>query len=415
MNICYLCRTFHRSRGGMETTYYLYAKGLAARGHTVHIIVLNGQEKFYLDDLGKNIHIHKIDLCEEPFKGYWLLDHVFPLTNLRYALAVYTKLKEIRKTFPIDLVASPDGYAESFIIALMNTLPLHIRLHGHQGVLNRYHGKRKWHFRDRILWLAEKFILDQADGICAVSSEFAQLVKKIWRCPDLDIQVIHSVVDQSVFKPDPQIKVRKDILFVGRLEENKGLNVLIEAMPSILKEFPGIKFIFVGSDGTRVPGKSWSEYISSLFPKENTCFLGQLPTEKVAHYYQTCAVAVFPSLFEAGGNVALEAMACGCPTVATRLGGFVEFITEGEDGLLINPNDQRALSEAMHQVLTHKTLAATLSRNSVDKINRLFNIDLAFEKKIEAYKATINSFQVRHETKNVQRLMPKLNFSWKHD
>ncbi len=397
MNICYLCRTFHRSRGGVETTYYLLAKHLAARGHTVHIITLKGQERFYLQDLGKRVFIHKIDFTERPFPGYWHIDHILPLTNFRYAKAVSQKLKEITRTYPIDIVVTPDGFGEAIFVLWEKKFPVHLRLHGHKGLLQRYHTQNLYRgMRDRVLWLSEWYILKNAHGITAVSSEFADLVKKVWRFKDLDVSIVHSGVDQTVFNSDQQINVRKDVFFVGRLEENKGIGILIQAIPVILKAFPTLKFCFAGADGPcGTGGGNWREFILSKIPKENVLFLGQIPTEELIQYYQKSAVTVFPSLYEAGGNAALESMACGCPTVASNLGGFAEFICSREDGILIPPQDVERLVQSVCEILTNPHLAGKLSQNSVAKVTNHFNIEKICDKTIEAYQSTINNFNCR--------------------
>ena len=83
MNICLLCRPFLRNRGGTESYYFRMANALTAKGHIVHIVAQQGEEKSYYDNLNQSVVVHTIDFKDEPFRGSWRIEKFFPLSEVQ--------------------------------------------------------------------------------------------------------------------------------------------------------------------------------------------------------------------------------------------------------------------------------------------------------------------------------------------
>ena len=394
MNICFLCRTYHQMRGGMESYVHGMAQELCHQGHVVHIVTQKGEKNFYLEAPPETLHIHEVDFREEPFRGYWRLDHFFPLTNLRYAYCLLKKVREIQAAYSLDLIETPDGYAEAFWLTLQKKIPVVYRFHGHRGFVQRYYnGTLCRHLREKLLWYLERIIISRASKVVVVSQDFSRIVKKVFNCKEKNIETIYTLVDSDFYRPDTQATRDLSVLYVGRLEENKGIGVLAEIIPSVIRDFPEVKFVFAGADAFDQNLKmTWKEYLLKRLPRGNLLFLGILSPDKLVRYYQKAAVCIIPSLYEPGSTVALEAMACGCPVIASDVGGFKEFIRHDKDGLLVPAGDIDAFAEAITRVLGDPLLKKKISTGAEAKIKRCFSPSIITQKAIESFKQAVENF-----------------------
>jgi len=152
------------------------------------------------------------------------------------------------------------------------------------------------------------------------------------------------------------------LLFSGRLIQRKGVDVLIRAMPRILERRP-VRLVVTGEGDRR---GEWEALARSLGLSDRVEFLGFVSRERLAELYRTCDAYVHPAIFddsndtEGLGVVLIEALANRCPVVASRVGGIVDVIRDGETGLLVPEKDERALSEAILRVLDDPSLARRL-------------------------------------------------------
>jgi glycosyltransferase involved in cell wall biosynthesis len=171
------------------------------------------------------------------------------------------------------------------------------------------------------------------------------------------------------------------LLYTGRLAANKRLDTVIEHMPALLKEFPDLDFVAVGEDHGM--GKSWKELAEKLGVGDHVRFLGHLSRAELVESYRACDAFVLPSDYEAFGIVLLEAMACGKPCVATRVGGVQDVIRDKETGLLVEFGDKEALKEALTSLLGDHTARRELGGAARQSVGRHFDWDAVVDR-IEA-------------------------------
>jgi phosphatidylinositol alpha-mannosyltransferase len=145
-----------------------------------------------------------------------------------------------------------------------------------------------------------------------------------------------------------------NILFVGRLEKRKGLDYLLEAYRQVKREFPESRLIIVGP-GTRSRRK-YEEKVS----KRNIAdvvFVGNVSYEELPRYYKTADIYCSPAIGqESFGIVLLEAMAVGKPVVASSIEGYASVITDGVEGLLVPPKNERELARALVKLMSDNSL-----------------------------------------------------------
>lgn len=224
-------------------------------------------------------------------------------------------------------------------------------------------------------WFLRKLVFLSADFIIAVSEFSAGTVRAFF--PDKKILGIVNGVDTDLFSPvkeNPHYleeKYRIDfskpvISFIGTLQSRKRPDLVIE----IAKEVPEAIFVFVGKD---FAPWHFGETITKL---RNASWIPSMPREDVAVFLASSSLFVFPSLDETCAAVIIEAMASGIPVLASKSGGNVEMIIDGESGFLINPsveNEREIFVEKIRLLLKNESLRATIERNARERATDSFS------------------------------------------
>jgi glycosyltransferase involved in cell wall biosynthesis len=226
-------------------------------------------------------------------------------------------------------------------------------------------GSNNFIIREKILFCSDKIIL-----ISNWMKRFLRTGKAV---------VIHNGVDPSDFqKLDPdrarlEFNLRgKIIIYVGSLEERKGIKYLLKAFPIIKASVPGIKLLIVGKP---LPGQNrYLNMLKRLAKDGNIIFAGGRPD--VYDIISAGDILIAPSLSEPFGRVIVEAMACGKPVVATNVGGIPEIVEEGTTGLLVPPKDEKSLAAASVKILTNKAMADSMGYAARKRAEKCFNIGI---------------------------------------
>ena len=179
-------------------------------------------------------------------------------------------------------------------------------------------------------------------------------------------------------KPDDRM-----ILFVGRIEPLKGVDTLLQAMACLqLKEAQRpVHLAIIGGDPTASPEQMTVEMArlqklcEVLGLDQSVVFLGKRDQDKLPYYYSAAEVLVMPSHYESFGMVALEAMACGTPVIASEVGGLAYLVRDGETGFTIPAEEPDALCEKLTWLLNDSELHQKMSRQAAE-----YAQDYAWEK-----------------------------------
>ncbi|MBI1958812.1 MAG: glycosyltransferase [Candidatus Rokubacteria bacterium] len=186
------------------------------------------------------------------------------------------------------------------------------------------------------------------------------------------IAVIPCGVDTELFRPMPQLEAKRLLalppdpllLYVGRLQPIKGLETLLEAMTAL---DGAAQLLIVGGDQDE-PENGHADYlrerVSVLGLRERVSFLGAQPQERLRLFYAAADATVMPSYYESFGMVALEAMACGSPVIASRVGGLTTTVRDGVTGFLVPEGDAGALAERVALLLEDRGRRAQLGREA---------------------------------------------------
>lgn len=218
------------------------------------------------------------------------------------------------------------------------------------------HGSDLYGLRGRLLGAIKRWVLLRAQKVTVVSRAMRNDATEMIS-GRTDYDVISMGVDLlNVFTPGSyEARQSSRILFVGRLVEQKGIDVLLKAMPKVLLACPDANVTIVGEgpDRSRLERLAEESGISA-----RVTFVGKKQNCDIADFYRSASVFVMPSRGREGlGLVAVEAMGCGCPVIASDLPSVADFLIDGVTGLLFTPGDHAELADMLIHLL-HDRLGA---------------------------------------------------------
>ncbi|MDP2919340.1 MAG: glycosyltransferase [Dehalococcoidia bacterium] len=228
----------------------------------------------------------------------------------------------------------------------------------------------------------ERLLLNSSDSIVASTARERKIMCSEYGACGENIAIIPCGVNLELFKPVDKTSARKQlgiegkvILFVGRIETIKGLDRLVEAIS--LLNIPDLKLYIVGGDGySRDEINRLKALAEKIGVDKKVNFLEPVPQEQLPDYYSAADVFVLPSYHESFGMVALEALACGTPVIATGVGDLDTIIQPGVSGYIVPDNSAEHLAGALslaferHGFGTREVIRATVSGFSWERIAR---------------------------------------------
>ncbi|MCL7453978.1 MAG: glycosyltransferase [Anaerolineae bacterium] len=243
-------------------------------------------------------------------------------------------------------------------------------------------GPEEWEAERRIEGEAE--VMTFADRLVAATPlERAQMVWLYGADAD-KITVVPCGVDLGLFRPIPPAEAkralglpesRRIVLFVGRIEPLKGIDTLLRAMALVVPDFPhwqqDLSVIIIGGAPGAGADQSQAELARlqrlrvELGIEELVTFQGAKDQDSLVYYYSAAEMVVVPSRYESFGMVALEAMACGTPVIASKVGGLAFNVQDGRTGFLVPDRDPAALAERIRLLLSDPALRQQLGSEAV--------------------------------------------------
>ena len=214
----------------------------------------------------------------------------------------------------------------------------------------------------------ETKVIATADRIIAFSPHERDAMARLYAADANKITLVPCGVDLEVFRPLNQKDVRsslglngeKILLYVGRVEPIKGLDLLVETAAQMDSE-DGVRMIVVGAD---VNGDREMDRVRQLAREKDLedkiDFVGQVDHDDLPLYYNAADVCVVPSYYESFGLVALESMACGTPVVATRVGGLSTIIHHGRTGYLKSWRCPEAFANSVEMIISSNGLQQSM-------------------------------------------------------
>jgi glycosyltransferase involved in cell wall biosynthesis len=298
----------------------------------------------------------------------------------RTAFDIAREVRRLHDEHGVELVEMEESFGLCGWVADQCPVPVVARLHGpwflNGPLLSQ---ERSRGFRTRVA--REGRALERVAGISVPSRAVLERTRQHYGKAFQDAEVIPNpvppVADERRWRagacePDT-------ILFVGRFDRIKGADVLIEAFARIRATRARARLVFAGPDGgvTDAQGRRWSllTFLEDRLPREAdrtaVQWLGAMPADAIPDLRRRAAVTIVCSRWENFPYSLGEAMAHGCPIVATSTGGIAEMITNAQDGLLVPPGDSAALARATLELLEAPARAAALGGRAAETSMRL--------------------------------------------
>ena len=314
-------------------------------------------------------------------------------TELLYSEHVENLIKKLELNLLHAHFAYPEGWTAYLAkVGIRQHIPLVVTLHGYDILVEPSigYGIR---LNKRYDVLVKK-VLNTADAIIvaskAVFNEAASLVKDVGK-----IHLIPNGVDTKRFNPALNSNIirkrfaveDKQVIFTLRHHSPRyGISYLLLAAKLILDKRKDVAFIIGGSG----PLLDYHKMLTRrLGISSYVFFTGRIPQEELPLYYAASDVVVVPSLQEAWGLVATEAMACGKPVVASRVGGLPDQIIDGYNGFLVPPRDPKALADRILYLLENPSEARRMGLNGRRLAEERFDIEKRVDKIVMLYKELV--------------------------
>ncbi|NEW06044.1 N-acetyl-alpha-D-glucosaminyl L-malate synthase BshA [Paenibacillus sp. SYP-B3998] len=361
--------TCYPTLGGSGVVATELGKLLAEKGHEVHFITHS--MPFRLGKFHKNIFYHEVEVSE-----YYVFRYP------PYDLSLASKLAQVAKMEDLDLLhvhyAIPHAVCALLAKQMIGSkLKVVTTLHGTDiTVLGQDHS-----ISDLI-----RYAINESDAVTAVSKD---LIKETRESLDIDrdIDLAYNFVDKRVYYPRDISKLRgefarpdeKILIHISNFRPVKRVQDVIEIFAKVSKTVRS-RLLFVGE------GPDLSKMISKvreLGLTDKVTFCGK--QDDVAQVISLADVMLLPSEKESFGLVALEAMACGVPTVGSNAGGIPELITHGETGYLAETGDTEKMAEHVIHLLTDTEHYEQVVQNCLYRARHTFCNDITTVQYEEIY------------------------------
>ena len=377
---CPLAPLGGKETGGMNVYIRELSRELARKGNHVDIFTRSQQETIpTVVTYQKNVRvIHLKAGCKAPSDKN---DVWFHLPEFLHNMRQF--IREEKSTY--NLIHSHywlSGWVGTALSALYN-IPL-VHMFHTLGFLKDEVTKPLGTTESSIRLKVEAQLLKNADNIVVSSSaEKGQMIRAGKVSPE-KISIIPCGVDTDRFHPLPcqqakhhfNLPDKKYILFVGRIDPVKGIDVLLKAMRIVKDQgetADALCLLVIGGNGNHPAHARDSELhnlkqlTARLGLRDMVTFMGPQKQELLPSFYVAAEMCVLPSRYESFGMVALEAMACGTPVIASDVGGLPSFIEDNATGFLVPGGNETALAEKIRTLLKDAPLRARLKKEARQK------------------------------------------------
>lgn len=410
MRICLISREFPPDTGwgGIGTFVHDLALGLKEIGQDVEVIALSKDGRDSVQDY-QGVPVHRVAV-DESLEQYQMLLSVVPYSHslMKALWSLHRKFLELNDANRFDIVEVPEMFGEGIFLALSKQCPLVVRLYTphFKFIDDRLHLIDD-SFDHQLLSLIERITLLEADVVTSPSADLGDYVSQAVGFQPDEMLVVRGLIDTDRFCPEgpralPDDGVLKAI-FVGRLEERKGVYQLVRAIPQVVSRFKNVRFYFIGNDTktARNGGSVLEELKAEL--ERNGCsqyavFTGPVPHASMPEYFRSADIFVLPSLYDNAPLTCLEAISSGTALVGTSAGGMKEYVVSGESGSIVPPADVEALAEALIELLENDEKRKSYGVEARKRALELYDRKITAAKSVELYKLAAANFEVRRRT-----------------
>jgi glycosyltransferase involved in cell wall biosynthesis len=377
--------------GGISPHVYYLSRSLARNGVKVFVVTCDfpGAPQHEVLD---GVEVYRVDSYRNPSPDFATWVYLMNVNMQKEAAMIIRNLDE-----NVDVIHAHDWLVATAGIGLKHVFrkPLFATIHSTE--IGRRNGIHLDH--ERMIHETEAWLTYEAWKVICCSDYMVSHVRWAFGLPpDKQVMIPNGVntdvyaeaqsKDLTQFRRRFALPGERIVLFVGRLVYEKGVHVLVNAIPKVLEKV-NAKTVIVGNGYMK---EQISGIVKGLGIDQKVMFTGFVDDETLRRL-QTCAdVSVVPSLFEPFGIVALEAMAAKSPVVVSDTGGLAEIVDHDVDGIEVYPNNPDSLAWGITRVLTDERNANRLRSNAYKKIQEKYNWDRIAKQTRDVYRTVLNDY-----------------------
>jgi glycosyltransferase involved in cell wall biosynthesis len=399
MKICLVSQHYppDTAHGGVGTQTWNKARALAALGHSVQVLsCAAGPGPDLKTDEDAGIIVHRMQAPgQEQGRDFSIYNE--QTYSLGYSWAVLRHLRSLEELNRFDVIDFAEYGAEGFAYQLdrtpWNWVPVTVQLHAPMALLAEHIG---WPEKESDFYQVGTFMegmsIKLADSLMACSANIADFTADFYQLPRDSIEVVHCGVDADAFRPNQEDAPNGSgptVLFVGNVAGNKGIETIFDSILRLRSKYPRIRLEVVGNSGDDLLANLQAR-IEFERIGDNVSLHGFVDRSRLPEFYRRADVFCSPAQYEGGvANVYLEAMACGCPVVASTAGGAPEAVVDGETGFLVPPTDTDAVVGALDRIVSDSILRQRMGAVARRRVEDYFAMDKYIQRVLRSYEKAI--------------------------
>lgn len=346
--------------GGVASVVGNLARSLESKGHSVVFLFLGHGSILRRKRTKWDFQGYEIALKPPLIPGHRVRSWLSFIANLVVVLPQITYLLLSRQIDVVNIHYPIDGFVSFAVLRRLLPFKLVTSVHG-ADVRGEPHSR------------ALQFLLLSSHRVVSPSRAFQDDVLQAFPGLSSKALCIHNGIDLAELEALSSKEVSEEqnsILTVAAHNGRKGVDTLIRAFAIVHRRTPTLKLILAGDGPAR---KDLEKLVSSLALQDHVCFVGWVERDEVVRLLRTCLVFVLASRLEPFGLAIVEAMACGAPVIATKVGGITEIISDGRDGILVEPNNPEQLASAIELVIKDEVLRKSLRSQGPPTVRAKFS------------------------------------------
>lgn len=360
MNICVVSReVYPYNKAGIGVYVHNLCRLLVRKGHQVYLITDNHEGVEALDTLqGVNV------IPVQPASP--ILMELFSNYNLNYSYRVYQTLRALSESISLDIVEFSDYFGEGYFSFVekkqsqfLTQTPFVVKCHGplYECLLK----DEELIAQNKDAILQEDYCIREAQSLSVVSGALGSILQNRLSLTKPMRVLLNPLEIETLQTSQYQNGNERLLLYVGRVQYLKGVDLFVQAAVEQLKRGERFKAMLVGQDVD-----SYTDYLKAMIPSQyQDCFVftGRLEREEVLALFNQAYLSVFPSRWEGLSNVAIESILQGCPILTSDVGGLGGIHQYGPFGMKFENENLTDLTEKMEQFLNDEPFRMNRSHN----------------------------------------------------
>jgi len=361
------------------------ASALASIGHDVHVICAQGHR--VVDEVVDGVHVHRRPLLRVPISralgkyARFLTGPNYPRDSISLRLSLTVSYAAYLRQAGLhpDVIETQDGETRALMQVVTRSCPVVVHMHAPTMLTLRL-ASPHLSVRGKIADRLDRITSDRATVVTSPSQLLVDTVRPYGWLRRQDVTIVPNPFDASPWADVSSVgRTGPVVATVGRLEPNKGVDVLLDALAVLAARNIDAKLILAGSSSGHIDGVPTGRWLERRAHELNVpvVFTGHVGQRELADVYGQARVVAVPSRFESFSIAAVEGMAAGRPVVTTSRTGIAPFVREWSAGDVVPPEDPKALAEALAPYLTDPSLAESVGANGRAGAARLDPLQIA--------------------------------------